>query len=141
MSHINPHIKRSVLYLLCQTRGFHGCFKIKSALTSTMKGELQYAFLCHQESNISAPLLICLSSVHTLPSQYRSNKRMSQMRLKKMSKMRLKRPSYMRLRRGPSMMRLKKSDPGDCVWVRGICIDNAEVEMLNHVKNRLFDSF
>ena len=64
-------------------------------------------------------------------------KKMSQMRLKKMSQMRLKRPSYMRLRRGPSMMRLKKSSPEaevDCVWVRGICIDSAEVELLNQVQ-------
>ena len=60
---------------------------------------------------------------------------MSQMRLKKMSQMRLKRPSYMRLRRGPSMMRLKKSPEVDCVWVRGICIDSAEVELLNQVRN------
>ena len=72
-------------------------------------------------------------------------KKMSQMRLKKMSQMRLKRPSYMRLRRGPSMMRLKKSgddNPGpgvDCVWVRGICIDSAEVELLNQVNRN--DSF
>ena len=51
-----------------------------------------------------------------------------------MSQMRLKRPSYMRLRRGPSMMRLKKSaDNPDCVWVRGICIDSAEVDILNQV--------
>ena len=69
---------------------------------------------------------------------------MSQMRLKKMSQMRLKRPSYMRLRRGPSMMRLKKSPAEvDCVWVRGICIDSAEVELLNQVRNdngaNLFD--
>ena len=63
-------------------------------------------------------------------------KKMSQMRLKKMSQMRLKRPSYMRLRRGPSMMRLKKSpEEVDCVWVRGICIDSAEVELLNQVRN------
>ena len=62
-------------------------------------------------------------------------KKMSQMRLKKMSQMRLKRPSYMRLRRGPSMMRLKKSPEVDCVWVRGICIDSAEVELLNQVRN------
>ena len=62
-------------------------------------------------------------------------KKMSQMRLKKMSQMRLKRPSYMRLRRGPSMMRLKKSpEEVDCVWVRGICIDSAEVELLNQVR-------
>merc|ERR1719411_1780381 len=60
-------------------------------------------------------------------------KKMSQMRLKKMSQMRLKRPSYMRLRRGPSMMRLKKSSEVDCVWVRGICIDTAEVELLNQL--------
>merc|ERR1712024_298326 len=60
-------------------------------------------------------------------------KKMSQMRLKKMSQMRLKRPSYMRLRRGPSMMRLKKSPEVDCVWVRGICIDSAEVELLNQL--------
>merc|ERR1719219_1582661 len=62
-------------------------------------------------------------------------KKMSQMRLKKMSQMRLKRPSYMRLRRGPSMMRLKKSSEADvdCVWVRGICIDSAEVELLNQL--------
>jgi len=61
-------------------------------------------------------------------------KKMSQMRLKKMSQMRLKRPSYMRLRRGPSMMRLKKSpEEVDCVWVRGICIDSAEVELLNQL--------
>ena len=85
------------------------------------------------------------SFVHSLPISKRMSqmrlKKMSQMRLKKMSQMRLKRPSYMRLRRGPSMMRLKKSDPGNCVWVRGICIDTAEVEMLNQVKNRSFDLF